>query len=60
MFALSIAGYAFAQGKDTAWRDQGIINVDKSPYAKLHNIPVHAVTIRDGFWAARSLAIRAA
>ncbi len=51
--ATSVPGFIFAQGKDAPWRDQGVIHIDKSPYAKLHNIPVHAVTIRDGFWAAR-------
>jgi hypothetical protein len=35
------------------WRDQGVLYVDKSPYAKLHNIPVHAVTITKGFWGVR-------
>ncbi|MGA2813584.1 MAG: beta-L-arabinofuranosidase domain-containing protein [Candidatus Acidiferrum sp.] len=35
------------------WRDEGILFVDKSPFAKLHNVPVHAVTIRQGFWGAR-------
>jgi len=35
------------------WRDQGILNLAKSPYAKLRNVPVHAVTIQDGFWAQR-------
>lgn len=34
-------------------RDQGVLFVDKSPYAKLRNIPVHAVTITNGFWGAR-------
>src|SRR2546429_2154738 len=36
-----------------SWRDQGILNVTKSPYAKLRNVPVHAVTIENGFWAQR-------
>src|ERR1700731_3591455 len=36
-----------------SWRDQGILNLTKSPYAKLRNVPVHAVTIEDGFWARR-------
>ncbi len=36
-----------------AWKDQGIENLAKSPHAKLHDIPVHAVTIPSGFWAAR-------
>jgi len=30
-----------------------VLFLDKSPYAKLHNIPVHAVTIQDGFWGKR-------
>ncbi|HKV24111.1 MAG TPA: glycoside hydrolase family 127 protein [Candidatus Acidoferrum sp.] len=36
-----------------AWKAEGVLNLDKSPYAKLRNIPVHAVTITDGFWATR-------
>ena len=36
-----------------AWRDEGILYLDNSPYAKLRNIPVHAVTITSGFWGAR-------
>src|SRR3984893_15602163 len=36
-----------------AWRDQGILNLAKSPYAKLHSVPVHAVTIESGFWSPR-------
>src|SRR5690349_19651326 len=35
------------------WRDHGILNLAKSPYAKLRNVPVHAVTIENGFWAQR-------
>ena len=35
------------------WRDQGVINTSKSPYAKLHSVPVHAVTIQEGFWYKR-------
>ena len=45
----SVAALAAA---DT-WRDQGIIHIDKSPYAKLLSVPVHAVTMGDGFWAPR-------
>jgi uncharacterized protein len=36
-----------------SWRDQGILNLAKSPYAKLHSVPVHAVTIEAGFWSPR-------
>jgi DUF1680 family protein len=35
------------------WRDQGILNLAKSPYAKLRSVPVHAVTIETGFWSPR-------
>ena len=35
------------------WRDQGILNLAKSPHAKLRNVPVHAVTFENGFWAQR-------
>src|SRR6204780_5532435 len=36
-----------------SWKDQGIENLTRSPYAKLKNIPVHAVTIDSGFWEKR-------
>src|SRR5271163_1319741 len=36
-----------------SWKDQGIENLSRSPYAKLRNIPVHAVTIESGFWEKR-------
>ena len=42
-----------AFGQNVAWKDQGIQNLTKSPHAKLRNIPVHAVTIKSGFWAQR-------
>jgi hypothetical protein len=35
------------------WRDQAIENLTKSPHAKLRQIPVHAVTIKNGFWGQR-------
>jgi uncharacterized protein len=35
------------------WKDQGILNLTKSPYAKLRNVPVRAVTATSGFWAQR-------
>ena len=38
---------------DADWRDQGILQVDHSPYAKLHTVPVRAVTLGDGFWTPR-------
>ena len=38
------------------WNQQGVLNLAHSPYAKLKNIPVHAVTIQPGFWASRRTA----
>jgi uncharacterized protein len=38
---------------DPGWKDEGILFVDRSPYAKLRNVPVHAVTIGEGFWGTR-------
>ena len=35
------------------WKNEGVLNLAKSPHAKLRNVPVHAVTITSGFWAAR-------
>ncbi len=34
-------------------RGQGIIDLSRSPYAKLHPVPVRAVRIGDGFWSPR-------
>ena len=42
-----------AAGSKLAWQDQGVINTANSPYAKLHSIPVRAVTIDEGFWSKR-------
>ncbi len=47
------AGQSSAEGVATDWKEQGIENLSKSPYAKLRNIPVSAVTIQSGFWASR-------
>src|ERR671930_246796 len=35
------------------WKDQGVLNVSNSPFAKLHSVPVRAVTITEGFWSKR-------
>src|SRR5580692_6862056 len=41
------------QAQTAAWKDQGIVHTANSPYAKLHDVPIRAVTIADGFWAQR-------
>src|SRR5690242_235375 len=35
------------------WKDQGVLNLSNSPWAKLHTVPVRAVTITEGFWSKR-------
>src|SRR5260221_10901459 len=35
------------------WKDQGVLNLANSPFAKLHSVPVRAVTIEEGFWSKR-------
>jgi hypothetical protein len=42
-----------AETADQPWKSQGIIHVSSSPYAKLHSVPVRAVKMGEGFWAAR-------
>jgi DUF1680 family protein len=41
------------EGSLPAWQNQGVLNLAKSPYAKLHTVPVRAVTIEEGFWSKR-------
>jgi uncharacterized protein len=59
---LSNPALSFAFGKSVprlsdpaslSWRDQGVLNLANSPYAKLHSVPVRAVTIEAGFWSKR-------
>jgi uncharacterized protein len=42
-----------AQPFQIDWRDQGILGLERSPRARLRNVPVRAVTLGDGFWAPR-------
>jgi hypothetical protein len=35
------------------WKNQGVLNLTKSPHVKLHCVPVRAVTIGDGLWGQR-------
>jgi DUF1680 family protein len=44
---------ARAQSPQENWRDQGILALERSPGAKLHNVPVRAVTMAEGFWTPR-------
>ena len=35
------------------WREQAILDLTKTPHARLHPVPVRAVTLQPGFWKAR-------
>jgi len=49
--AFEMAG--FAQADDQAWKAEGIINTSASPKAKIHSVPIRAVTMGSGIWAER-------
>ena len=51
--AARVGLFDVAAGASLAWQDQGVLNVQKSPFAKLHAVPVRAVTIEEGFWSKR-------
>jgi uncharacterized protein len=54
--AFALGKPSVARGVDSSqlpWRDQGVLNLANSPYAKLHSVPVRAVTIEEGFWSKR-------
>jgi uncharacterized protein len=38
---------------EAKWQDAGVIDVSRSPYAKLKTVPVRAVTLQQGFWSKR-------
>ena len=41
------------QPSQASWRDAGVIDLSRSPFAKLKPVPVRAVVIQDGFWSRR-------
>src|SRR5215831_13467091 len=45
--------FDLAAGASLTWQDQGVLNLVRSPFAKLHSVPVRAVTIEEGFWSKR-------
>ena len=49
----SMAGSALPEAGADSWKDAGVIDVSRSPYAKLRTVPVRAVEIREGFWSKR-------
>lgn len=51
--AVAVLAVVSLAAQTSAWRDEGIIHTANSPHAKLHDVPIRAVTISNGFWAAR-------
>jgi len=37
----------------TPWNESGVIDLSRSPFAKLKTVPVKAVVIQEGFWSQR-------
>ena len=56
---LATAGMALATSSRPAqapadpWKSQPILDVSKSPQAKVHGVPIRAVRMGEGFWAGR-------
>ena len=42
-----------SQAEPDSWKDAGVLDLSRSPYAKLKTVPVRAVEIQDGFWSKR-------
>lgn len=51
ILALATATVLTAAGQE--WRGQGVLHLDRSPYARLHPVPVGAVRWGEGFWSER-------
>ena len=52
--AFSLTGFEMNSAASLLpWKDQGVLNLGNSPFAKLHSVPVRAVTITEGFWSKR-------
>ena len=49
----SLGGGAQAASGNAAWKDAGVVDVSRSPFAKLKPVPVRAVEIKEGFWSKR-------
>ena len=46
------AGAPDATG-DASWKEAGVVDTSRSPFAKLRPVPVRAVEIHEGFWSKR-------
>jgi DUF1680 family protein len=53
LFLLLCGLMSQAQSSRDPRRDEGVIDVGRSPHARLHGVPIRAVHMDDGFWQAR-------
>jgi uncharacterized protein len=51
----SLAGAASIDTTPDSWNTAGIIDLSRSPFAKLRTIPVRSVVIEEGFWSTRRI-----
>ncbi len=51
--SLAFQTAGFAQADNQAWKAEGITNTSASPNAKLHSVPIRAVTMGSGIWSDR-------
>ena len=56
-FAASLPLASLAAAPPT--KSEGILALERSPHAKLRNVPVHSVKLGDGFWTPRQTSIEA-
>jgi hypothetical protein len=52
-FLTRTAAASGLSGESPTWQSAGIADTSASPYAKLHPIPIRAVSMGGGFWAER-------
>ena len=49
----SLGAGAPESAANPAWKSAGVVDVSRSPFAKLKPVPVRAVEIQEGFWSKR-------
>jgi len=49
----ALAGAGVPDAGAESWKSAGVIDVSRSPYAKLRTVPVSSVVIEEGFWSKR-------
>jgi uncharacterized protein len=49
----SLAGAPRLDDSTGSWKDSGVIDLSRSPHARLRTLPVSSVEIQEGFWSKR-------